>query len=248
MGHVYFSIPKAIVKRLVERVDVPILVETGTYKGETAFWAASVFNEVHTIELIEEISKSTQNDPSCPKNVNFYIGDSANVLQEVLKKVNQRALFWLDGHWSPFVHEVERQCPLLEELQAISKKQDSIIFIDDATAFYGPMPPPHKAEQWPSLEKIFVTIKELFPSHRFTIMDDVIISAPEDAMKAIESYWYDVFNERYVNKKKSPEQIQRPFQTFGRRLVLKNLVGLYKDKDLQEKSVNEKIFYLLFNR
>jgi hypothetical protein len=39
---------------------------------------------------------------------------------------------------------------------AISKTKDSIILIDDARCFLGPLPPPHNANDWPRIDEIFL--------------------------------------------------------------------------------------------
>ena len=53
MGYIYQGLPKNLTLKILKKISIENLVETGTYKGETAFWAAKYFKNVHTIEIHE---------------------------------------------------------------------------------------------------------------------------------------------------------------------------------------------------
>lgn len=55
MGVINFSIPESLVLNLVKNNNVKNFVETGTYKGNSSFWAAIHFDNVFTIELNKEL-------------------------------------------------------------------------------------------------------------------------------------------------------------------------------------------------
>jgi hypothetical protein len=112
-----------------------VFIETGTYQGETCFEVESLFNEIHTIEIIPSLYESfLKNKPS---NVFAHLGDSAKKLLDVYTGTN-KVIFWLDGH---YVSHLERwskvDCPLLEELKVINSKytQECLILIDDVRLF-----------------------------------------------------------------------------------------------------------------
>ena len=197
MGFVNFSIPKDIVDCIIKSQRFDNFVETGTYKGVTAFWAASVFKKVYTIEISPEISRETASQPGRPQNIEFLVGNSKDVLKEVMPRINGRSFFWLDGHWCSGAGGKDEECPLMAELEAISGKQDSVIFIDDARCFLGPLPPPHNASDWPLIDEIIVKVKQLFPAMSVTIIDDVIICVPGDVKPALDNYWMETFSKRY---------------------------------------------------
>lgn len=202
MGIVNFSIPKELVLRFVNFKNIDNFIETGTYKGATSFWAAQYFNKVYTIEIDDRISNETASKPDCPNNIEFFIGNSKNVLPELVEnKLSGSCFFWLDGHWCMGAGGKEEECPLLDELESIKSIQNAIIFIDDARCFLGPLPPPHDSSHWPRIDQICNKISQLFPDHRFTIQDDVIMVIPEEYMPVLDNYWKSTFQDRFSLRK-----------------------------------------------
>ncbi|PZX49793.1 hypothetical protein LV84_04185 [Algoriphagus ratkowskyi] len=203
MGIVNFSIPKDLVLKILDFKEIDNFIETGTYKGATSFWAAQHFKKVYTIEINEEISKETASKVDCPKNIEFLIGNSKDVLPELVdNKLSGTCFFWLDGHWCMGAGGKEEECPLIDELEAIKLIQNAIIFIDDARCFLGPLPPPHDSSHWPRIDQIFIKISQLFPDHRFTIQDDVIMVIPLEYMAVLDEDWKSKFQVRFSTKKK----------------------------------------------
>lgn len=204
MGYINFSMPRSIVLKFKDEGNLVNFVETGTYKGGTCYWAAKHFKNIYTIEIDPEISKSTASQPDCPPNIKFYVGNSKNVLPGLVKELSGRTIFWLDGHWCN-VSDLgkEEECPILEEIHAIKKQEDSIILIDDARCFMGPLPPPHDNAQWPGIDTIFITLKECFPRHYVTIADDVIYCVPPDLYSTFGEDWLKQFPVRFSQKPQS---------------------------------------------
>jgi len=200
MGNVYFSMPKQLVLDIVREAPVPNFVETGTYKGGTSFWAATVFKNVYTIEIDPFISKETSERPDCPSNIKFFVGNSKDVLPQIVKGLIGQTFFWLDGHWCWGAGGKDMECPLLEEIEAIKMSKDPIIFIDDARCFLGPLPPPHNAEDWPRIDEIFALLKLNFPFHHTTILDDVIVCFPEQLKAVMDREWVENFGNRFAPK------------------------------------------------
>ncbi|WP_184496568.1 class I SAM-dependent methyltransferase [Algoriphagus iocasae] len=190
--------------KLIDFKEIDNFIETGTYKGVTSFWAAKYFKKVYTIEIDERISNETSSIPGCPNNIEFLIGNSKNILPELVQsKLSGSCFFWLDGHWCMGAGGKDEECPLLDELEAIKSIQNPIIFIDDARCFLGPLPPPHDSSHWPRIDQIFNKISQLFPNHRFTIQDDVIMVIPVEYMPVLDDDWKNSFHVRFSSKKKS---------------------------------------------
>lgn len=204
MGNINFSMPRDIVVEFARQGNITNFVETGTYKGASSFWAAGVFKEVYTIEIDEAISNATRQNPGCPKNIRFFVGDSATKLKEVLSEISGRCLFWLDGHWcnvSEFGRENE--CPILDEIAAIADHENNhVILIDDARAFLGPLPPPHNPATWPRIDEIFGVLSVRFANHITTIVDDVIFCIPKDLVAVFDKYWVATYQKRFFPRKK----------------------------------------------
>jgi hypothetical protein len=199
MGYLTFSMPREIVLEFQKAGNFQNFVETGTFRGGTCFWAAQHFKRVATIEIDPVVSRQTSSRPDCPKNIDFYIGNSKDIIKEVVESLDGRAIYWLDGHWcntSEFGKEGE--CPLMDELNAISHKKNDLIFIDDARAFLGPLPPPHNSESWPRIDEIIVFLKNKFPDNLVTIADDVIYCIPSDLIHVFDNNWRKNYVRRYV--------------------------------------------------
>ena len=118
MGLVHLGIPKDIVSQLGTMYQATAFVETGTFRGETARWAAEYFDTVHTIEKSEYLYKQYSLPLSSRENIHTHLGDSRDQLPDILDQLGeQRSIYWLDGHWSG--HETAGEgdeCPLMAEL------------------------------------------------------------------------------------------------------------------------------------
>jgi len=115
----------------------PVFIETGTCHGWTTFAMEPHFDEIHTIEIKQDLYEKTKGKYNGNK-INFYLGDSSVVLNDICKKVIQPSVFFLDGHWSAGnTGKGDKDCPLYEELAVIMNtfKQDAIIIIDDFRLF-----------------------------------------------------------------------------------------------------------------
>jgi len=130
-------------RRLLREHDraVRVCVETGTFKGDTTWRAAEVFEIVHTIELTEhyfQYARSGLIRQGRWPNIHFYHGDSTFWVP-VLSQLHwdEPVLWYLDAHWFKDVGDRERtQMPLWKELQAIAiRTQRDIIVVDDTHAF-----------------------------------------------------------------------------------------------------------------
>jgi hypothetical protein len=106
---------------------IDTVVETGTFMGGTTNLFSMLFNQVHTIEIVESsYLRAVENFARHP-HVKCHLGSSEIVLRKLLPTlIGSRVLFYLDAHW-------ESHWPLLEELEEISKTHadNCIIVIDD---------------------------------------------------------------------------------------------------------------------
>jgi hypothetical protein len=183
MGIVTAGIPEEIVIDLARLTDARVFVETGTYQGATARWAAERFSAVHTVER----ARTLYDAHSCVlrqiRGISPYLGDSREVLPTIVASLgNQRAVFWLDGHWSGGETAGEHdECPVLDELACLSGRAGDIILIDDARLFLCAPPLPHKASQWPTIVEIVRTLGTFVSQPFVQIVDDVVFIVPNEA-------------------------------------------------------------------
>lgn len=197
------GLPIEYIKRFVDAYDIKIFIETGTAGGESVRQSSDLFEECHTIEIVDNrVNLSIL--ANC-ENVTTHTGDSAKLLRSISAPYKgQRIVFWLDAHWSePYEapKEVE-ECPLISEIAAI-KGHDALILIDDARLFFGAHPHPGDPRKWPRFDQVFAYLREFFPKHMITIVDDYIIAVPDYMMDTFHVEWRDRFKERY------PEEIDR---------------------------------------
>jgi hypothetical protein len=110
-----------------------ICIETGTYQAESTTQFARSFAAVHTIELSEQWYASSREKLSCYENVTCHHGDSADVLRDLLPKISEPAVFFLDAHYSGGSTALgKEQKPLLRELEPIcARSQRDILIVDD---------------------------------------------------------------------------------------------------------------------
>jgi hypothetical protein len=212
------QLPFELVVALSSSLGLKTAVETGTYSGTGAELLKSLFPRVFSVELSEALYLEAKEKYGNIKGLEFIWGSSPVVLPEIMQKVGEPALFWLDAHWSPdFEKQVlvdprnptlgwnpeetsERlasvggQCPVLDEIQAIDRYEfnsESCILIDDARLFLGPPPPPHRRDDWPTFLEIVDLLRQSYP--RFvTVLNDVIVAGPPRVQAVLDEYWLGV--------------------------------------------------------
>lgn len=156
-------------KYLTKRVNrftknIHLIIETGTFKGDSTREMADNFDQVITIELdnklYNETSKKLKNEGYT--NIKYINGDSGIVIEDLSKEINEPTLFFLDAHWSgdssidwgkskwkgyqvdtahlgstDQIPSGEQQVPLDREIKSISKlfKNKGVVYIDDIDKF-----------------------------------------------------------------------------------------------------------------
>ena len=171
--------PEALILALQKRLGLADFVETGTYRGDTAAWAAGHFSRVTTIELSPAFHAAAQARFHGRSEVRALQGDSSTVLQAVVPALAGPALFWLDAHWSGLdTAGREAECPLLAEIGLINASPLAhVVMVDDARLFCAPPPRPHRAEQWPDLAATLAVLHDGGRRH-VVLTEDVFVAVP----------------------------------------------------------------------
>jgi hypothetical protein len=130
-------------------------IETGTFEGCTIFKMESLFEKLYTIELSEAYHNSAKNNYRGGK-IQFLLGDSSNVLRELLPNISDKCVFFLDGHWSAGhwssgpTGRGTVDVPLIDEVTHIVNlfENEAIIIIDDYRLFET-----NFTENWSNIKK-----------------------------------------------------------------------------------------------
>lgn len=167
-----------------------IFIETGTYRGETTAWAAGLFRDVHTIEISEELYEGAKARLSVYDNVKLYLGDSVDVLPNILNRLEGcRAFFWLDAHFSgKDSGRGAQSVPLLQELEIIGaygKDKDHIIVIDDYRLFG--WKDPTGREDWSGVteESVRAKLRSINSKYWCFSYSDTYIGATRDNLRVV---------------------------------------------------------------
>jgi hypothetical protein len=176
--------PYGIVLELARLAGATAFVETGTFRGDTTRWASAHFQKVYTIERAESLYMEHSSKLRGLGNVDPILGDSREVLRSVLPRLDgQRAVFWLDGHWSGGETAGQGdECPLLGELALLSSRAEDIVLIDDARLFLCAPPCPHDPRQWPTIVEVVAALTDGRHRPYVQIVDDVIIATSDTEM------------------------------------------------------------------
>ena len=157
--------------------DHKVFVETGTYAGETTRWAAKRFKKVYTIEAEHGLYRAFLHDK--PDNVEAIFGRSEDMLPDLIQRLDDQAVFWLDAHWSDG-RVVYGQCPLLKELEAISshKWRNHIVMADDMNLFRNLFDKAKNSMELRGYKAFFTSELGLFIPERYESFLEGILVAP----------------------------------------------------------------------
>jgi len=158
-----------IIRAYQAKYNVHTLVETGTFLGDMIAAQLPDFSRLITIELSERLYRDACNRFKKHSKVEVYQGDSGKVLPEILPTIKEKALFWLDGHYSAGITALgDKYSPILEELEAIFKYDlGHILLIDDARGFNG-------EQGYPTLPELEQIVKSKNPAYSIVVEDDII--------------------------------------------------------------------------
>jgi hypothetical protein len=161
------------IKEYQEKYATKVLVETGTYLGDMVEANKNNFEKIYSIELSSRLYQKVLKRFKGDGRIVLLQGDSGKRLSEILKELDQPALFWLDGHYSGGITALgDKECPVPEELAAIFKSPlDHIILIDDARMFDG-------TRDYPTIEQIKKIIDENKRNCQLEVKDDIIRITP----------------------------------------------------------------------
>jgi hypothetical protein len=163
-----------LIKAYARAYHLSTLVETGTYFGEMVEATLNDFEEIYSVELSKDLYKKAANKFRLHKKVHLFQGDSSQVLPQILKKIKQPTLFWLDAHYSAGVTvKGDTNTPVLAELEVLLNHpiKKHLILIDDAREFTG-------KGDYPTLSQVEKLVADFWPNAHFVSRNDIIRIQP----------------------------------------------------------------------
>ena len=167
-----------ILKKVGKEYGVRVFVETGTAGGTMIRTMSNYFAKLYTIELSKTLYYQAKAFSSDKKNITFLQGDSGTMIKEILKELNEPALFWLDAHYSGSgTARGSIDTPIMQELNEIlnHKIKNHVIIIDDIRDFNG-------TNDYPDINWLIDELKTKFVDLNFVKNNDLLIIS-QDILK-----------------------------------------------------------------
>jgi len=161
---------RQIIKEYAKKFQLKALLETGTYLGDTVEDCRKMFNKIFSIELDDQLFEKATKRFETSTHISIVHGDSGEKIKEILKKLNEPCLFWLDGHYSEGITaKGDLNTPIINELTYIFNHSiDShVILIDDARCFTG-------SDDYPTINALKKFVNDKKPAFKFSVADDII--------------------------------------------------------------------------
>jgi len=159
-----------VVAKYAKQYGLSTLIETGTYEGDMIEAMRDCFRTIYSIEIFEPLYWKAVEKFCRYEHIHLYYGDSENLLSEILEKVDEPVLFWLDAHYSgKGTGKGNIGSPIIKELKCIFNHpvRNHIILIDDSRLF-------GKEDGFPTLNEIREFVCRNHPHAELIVEDDII--------------------------------------------------------------------------
>ncbi len=171
-----YMLKRGMIARLAKVSGAKILVETGTYLGDTPWQLRHLFERIWSVEVHPPLAALARERFAGVDHVTIVEGDSRHALKEIAPLVDKPVLYWLDGHYSGgFTGMGDLYCPIFDELDTVfgQTKTPFVAMIDDARLF-------GVEEGYPTLEALNDHLKKLPGPPIAWVENDVVFVVPAD--------------------------------------------------------------------
>jgi hypothetical protein len=161
------------VREYGNKFGLRILIETGTYYGEMVSAMKSKFEQIYSIEQNPELAARAKREFAKDFHIHIIQGDSQTALPDLLKSVDEAALFWLDAGYYGWSGEQGDKKRLGVELDAILRHQINghVILMDDAHGLDG-------KNGALTIEEVTKKILTDFPNRKAEVAFDILRITP----------------------------------------------------------------------
>lgn len=170
-------IPHIVKQRTVleyaQRFGLATLVETGTYYGEMIAAVAHRFRRIYSIEIDPDLARFAQERFRKYPHVEIMNGDSQSVVPQLLQRLNDRCLWWLDAGYCGWSGDIGNPNRLGSEFAAIlaDKNQEHVILMDDADGIVD-------ESGAPMLSRMIASIESGYPNRMVEVARNIIRITP----------------------------------------------------------------------
>lgn len=149
------------------------LVETGTYYGEMIAAVGRHFQRIYSIELDARLAKLAQRRFSGNSRVEILEGDSQKVVPQLLQRIGESCLWWLDAGYCGWTGELGNPNRLGSELNSIlsDRQFNHVVLMDDADGVNG------KGGSL-TLEELIASIQSTYPEREVEVKRNIIRITP----------------------------------------------------------------------
>jgi hypothetical protein len=138
------SLKRFNLNRFINQYNIEFLFETGTWKGDSIFFALNYpFKKIYSSEIIEEIANKAKERFNGNKRVEIITASSSEGLTSRINDINGNCIFWLDAHFPGAEEKIKNyneipdesiKLPLESEIEIVSRRKNKfqdVILIDD---------------------------------------------------------------------------------------------------------------------
>jgi hypothetical protein len=172
---IYF-LKRGMIARFASQAGARVLVETGTYFGDTPWQLRHLFTKIWTIEVHPPLADLAKERFARVPHVTVVQADSAQALKDIVPQISEPVLYWLDGHYTGRLTGMgEAYCPIFAELDTVTSQTKSswVAMIDDARLF-------GTEEGYPTLESLFSYLDKLHQPPFAWVENDIVFVVPQN--------------------------------------------------------------------
>jgi len=149
------------------------LLESGTFMGDTVEYFIPHAARVISVEVEPRLFADAERKFEGAGNVELVFGDALHVIPEIVARLADPPLIWLDGHFSEGVtgsgDEIEPAASILQQLGAVGAPAGTTIVVDDLRLF-GLHP------DFPGLDELIQRARQGFPNAQIRVgLDSLVI-------------------------------------------------------------------------
>jgi hypothetical protein len=168
-------------RRLFREHRHDVLIEAGTYLGDTVQYFANDARRIVSIEIDPELHAAAKRRFAGRPHIEILRGDALDLVPQLISGSQESSLVWLDGHFSGGItgkgELIEPAPEILERIAGTGPTQDLTIVVDDLRLF-GRQP------GFPPLDRLMGAARSAFPDAEiWAELDALVIYAASASVR-----------------------------------------------------------------